>query len=125
MEYIATLAIVGIRPDGERIDITVSIGRPYQKEGGPVEQWRCPVSVVPIDGALPDMAGTDAVQSMCMALSIALSRLGHFVEAGGTLQNDDGTEFSLESYSFGFGGSGYAQQGVQGPTSPPSAGPRP
>lgn len=101
IDPIASLAVVGIKPNGERIDISLKIGCPYQTKTEPVEQWRCPVSLTPIDSTLPDMFGADSVHAMCMALSIAFGRLRDFVEAGGRLQHDDGTDFSLDSYSFG------------------------
>lgn len=95
---VATAFIVGVRPTGERIEIEFSVGHPYREDAG---NWRAPVTLTPLYKQLAGAAGEDAMQSLCMALSLGIDLLGKFQEDGGMLFHDDGTEFSLKPYAFG------------------------
>jgi hypothetical protein len=97
-ESVARTKIFGVRPNGERIEIEFSVGHPYQADP---ECWRTPVTLTPLYKNLAHAAGGDAVQSLCMALSLGIDLLAKFREDGGKLLYDDGTEFTLEPYSFG------------------------
>lgn len=98
-DFVARLNILGIRPDGGRIEIEFAVGTPYEEEPN---QWRCSVSLSPLYKRLADAAGGDAMQSLCLALSLGLDLLGKFNEDGGKLLNDDGKDFPLDSYAFGY-----------------------
>ena len=100
-DAVASTKIIGIRPNGERMEIVFAVGRPYLESGGEFEQWRCPVSLEPLQSRLADAAGADSLHAICMALYLGLYLLGHFKEEGGKLLHDDDTEFSLTSYAFG------------------------
>jgi len=106
-EVIASTQIVGVRPSGEKLSITVRIGRPYISGTEP-ETWSCPVSVEPLYPKLADIAGLDSLQSFVLACRLALSLLEGFKESGGQLLHDDGTDFPLEAYGFGYPASGSA-----------------
>jgi len=54
--------------------------RPYRATSG---EWRCPVAMSGLEERLPDMAGEDSLQALCMALSTVRVLLEHFVEQGG------------------------------------------
>lgn len=95
MKKVASLKLDGIRANGERIQVEFSVGEPYLKVIGPPEQWRCPVQVAPIDHYLPDIAGADSIQALTLALRLGFSRLQSFVDHGGKLLHDDGTEFRV------------------------------
>lgn len=103
-DAVASTKIIGIRPTGERMEIVFAVGRPYLESGGEFEQWRCPVSLEPLQSRLADAAGADSLQSICMALYLGLYLLGQFKAEGGKLLHDDDTEFPLTSYSFGISG---------------------
>jgi hypothetical protein len=102
-DSIATLSLIGRRPNGEAFPILLSVGAPYRNTEVDVEEWRCSVSLEPLYSCLAHAAGVDSVQALCMALSLGIDLLGKFVEDGGSLLNDDGTEFPLQSYAFGHG----------------------
>ena len=101
-DSIASVQIVGLRPDGSKLPISFEVGAPYRNTQSDVEEWRCAVSLQPLYSRLAHAAGADAIQALCLALSLGLDLLGKFVEDGGRLLNDDGTEFPLKSYSFGY-----------------------
>lgn len=83
---IASADLTCVAPDGREFDARVSIGTPYVAATG---EWRCPVSLSPLDERIPDMAGEDALQALCMALSTARALLEHFVERGGRVSYHD------------------------------------
>ena len=106
-EVIASTQIVGVRPSGEKLSITVRIGKPYISGTEP-ETWSCPVSVDPLYSKLADIAGLDSLQSFVLACRLAFSLLEGFKENGGQLLHEDGTVFPLEAYGFGNSATGSA-----------------
>lgn len=100
-EIIAKLDIIGIKPDGEKIKIVGRIGKPYPiKENKDIDEWACPVSLKPLYKQLHDAHGGGSFQALCLASNLLLNLLEGFVENGGQLTHDDGTEFPIEAYSF-------------------------
>jgi hypothetical protein len=98
---VANCQIVGVRSDGAKVSIVFEVGVPYRDDQAGAELWRCPVSLEPLYTHLVHTAGSDSMQALCMALSLGLDLLGKFVEDGGLLLHDDGTDFSLKPYAFG------------------------
>lgn len=100
MPPIAELKLSGLRADGRIVPITASLGQPYQAE----QHWRCPVSLIGIDERLPDIAGEDSLQALCLGLRLLGMRLADFLAKGGRLFNEGGgpegpgTELPLEAY---------------------------
>lgn len=92
--------MVGIRPGGERVAITVRIGRPYLGATGP-DTWSCPVAVHPLYSKLADISGADSLQALVLACNLAFTLLLDFKDKGGKLLYEDGTDFPLEAYNFG------------------------
>ena len=88
------------RPGEDAFQICVEIGVPSQVNDDPHE-WACPVSLKPLYQNLHDAHGGDAVQSLCLAISLVLDLLSGFREKGGKLYNTSGDDFPLEAYSFG------------------------
>jgi hypothetical protein len=82
MRTLASRDLVGERPNGERIDIRVRVGQPYQVND---VSWACPVTLDGVDPQLADMHGIDSWQALLLAISLVRSRLEHFLETGGKL----------------------------------------
>jgi hypothetical protein len=82
MPAIATRELVGERAGGERFNIIIRIGEPYQVND---VSWACPVAVDGVDTRLADMHGIDSWQALLLAISLVRSRLEHFLETGGKL----------------------------------------
>jgi uncharacterized protein DUF6968 len=92
----STTRLLCIRPDGERIDVTVAIGHPYPTSAG---DWACPVEIDGLHGRLADLHGIDSLQALCLAIGLAGERLHAFVAGGGRILNPTTQEdVSLESY---------------------------
>lgn len=94
---IAVANLFGQDKDGCRFPIKVEIGAPYQSGDDP-ETWLCPVRIDPLYSHLRDIAGADGFQALCLASRLAVSLLRGYIEDGGRLLHDDGTDFSLDSY---------------------------
>jgi hypothetical protein len=82
MDALASAELSCVAADGTHVDITIGVGRPYRAAGG---EWRCPLSIDGLERKLPDMAGEDSLQALCMALSVARGVLEHLIETGGQL----------------------------------------
>jgi hypothetical protein len=93
----ATLEGVAIAPDGTRFPFRVSVGPPYQS-AGERGTWRCAVSVHPWDPRLPDLAGSDSLQALCLASRTALDRLRQFTDGGGRVTYDGESDVPLDAY---------------------------
>lgn len=95
---LASTEMIGTKPTGEEVTITVRIGQPYA-DG--LDSWRCPVSVEPLYSKLADIAGADSLQAVVLACNLAFTLLQDFKDKGGKLTYQDGGEFPLEAYGFG------------------------
>jgi uncharacterized protein DUF6968 len=82
VDEIAVAEMSCVAADGTKFDARIAVCRPYRATTG---EWRCPMAMSGLQEALPDMAGEDSLQALCMALSTARSLLEHFVEQGGQL----------------------------------------
>ena len=101
-DVIASLAVIGITSDGERIDIVAEIGTPYLVEAlDGIDEWACPVSLEPLYERLHDAHGAGSLQALCLASTLVLSLLHDFIDKGGRLVYEDGINFPLEAYGFG------------------------
>lgn len=96
MQPIAKETMFGCLPDGQRFEINVEIGIPYQWQGE-ADEWACPVSLTPLYTKLRDIHGGSSLQAICLALSLAKSLLDGFVEKGGELTYDSGGRFDLDA----------------------------
>jgi hypothetical protein len=97
---IAKTALFGQRRGEECFEITVEIGTPFRNLSCP-GQWVCPVAVRPIFSRFQEVRGETSFQSLCLAISLALSLLQDFRDAGGALIHANGDAFPLESFAFG------------------------
>ncbi|MFA6012102.1 MAG: hypothetical protein WC799_19080 [Desulfobacteraceae bacterium] len=95
----AELKIIGVMKNGEKINITARIGKPYPVVGHEdIDEWACPVSLTPLYDHLHDTHGNGSFQSLALALKLVIHLLRGFKDTGGKLMYDDGAEFSIESY---------------------------
>jgi hypothetical protein len=101
-EEIAKLEVIGINKDGGQINIVASVGKPYPVKGNEdIDEWACPVSLVPLYTKLHSAHGSGSFQALCMANNLIIDLLRGFKEKGGKLVYEDGAEFPLEAYWFG------------------------
>lgn len=94
---VAETRLYGKLAGEEPFEIVIRIGLPYKSDSA----WACPVSIEPLHNSLPDIRGDDSLQSLCLAISMAIDLLSGFKASGGKLLNSTGELFSLEPYSFG------------------------
>jgi hypothetical protein len=97
---VAKMTVVGVRPDGSRVTLTVEIGRPHEERNA----WACPIAVAPLHGKLADIRGTDSFHAVWLACVLALKLLTNLKSDGWRLEYEDGSAFPLEAYLLGFGG---------------------
>jgi hypothetical protein len=81
-DEIAVVEMSCVAADGVEFDARIALSRPYR---APTGEWRCPVAMAGLEERLPDMAGEDSLQTLCMALSTVRALLEHFTEQGGQL----------------------------------------
>ena len=87
LDEVASTEVLCLAADGREFGARIAVGRPYRATTG---EWRCPVAMSGLEERLPDMAGEDSLQALCMALSTVRALLEHFVEQGGQLLYRDG-----------------------------------
>ena len=97
---VASVELIAIDVLGKRFPLRVSIGTPYLSKDD-VATWFCPVSINPLYEHLPDIAGVDALQALCLAIHLAFDLLRSFVAKGGRLTYDGEHDLLLDSYFFG------------------------
>jgi hypothetical protein len=86
-----------IAKDGDTFSMQLEIGLPYQVQGAEFEEWACPVSLTPLFGRLADIHGCDAVQALALAMGLARNLLQQFLQDGGRLLADDGSELTIDA----------------------------
>ena len=98
---IAAEDLLWARKDGSEIQVQIRIGNPYQVG---TSEWACPVELMGIDGQYLDVHGESSLQSLCFALNLVRTRLGHHLEDGETLlDSKDRSPWGLESLTSTFG----------------------
>ncbi len=78
---IASTELIVLTADGEERSVIAGVGQPYRAATG---EWRCPVELAGLT-TVPDMAGVDGLQALCMAASLLRTLLEDVVEKGGRL----------------------------------------
>jgi hypothetical protein len=94
---VAKMVVVGVRPDAQRVTLTVKIGRPYEEK----DAWACPIAIEPLHGKLADIRGTDSFHAVWLACALALKLLENLKAEGWRFEHEDGSEFPLEDYKAG------------------------
>ena len=88
--------LVCIRPNGERIAITLAIGHPFATPEG---DWQCPVTINGLHENLTNIHGSDSLQSICLAIAFVHTRLASFVADGGRIIFPaTGEDFPMDAY---------------------------
>jgi len=96
---VAKLEVVGVRPEGERIELRAEIGRPREERDG---RWACEIAIAPLK-AIDDVRGADSFHAVWLSCALVLKLLENLKAEGWRLENDDGSDFPLESYRSGLG----------------------
>ena len=97
---IAKLEVVGVRPEGERIELRAEIGRPREERDG---RWACQISIAPLKSRIDDVCGADSFHAVWLSCGLVLKLLENLKAEGWRLENDDGSDFPLEAYRSGLG----------------------
>jgi hypothetical protein len=95
---VAKLEVVGVRPEGERVELRFEIGRPREERDG---RWACEIAVAPLKTKLDDVRGTDSFHALWLACSLVLKLLENLRDDGWRLEGADGSDFPLEAYRSG------------------------
>ena len=95
---VAKLEVIGVRPQGERVELRAEIGRPREERDG---RWACAIAIAPLNTRLDDVRGTDSFHALWLACALVLKLLGNLQAEGWKLENPDGSEFPLEDYQSG------------------------
>jgi hypothetical protein len=98
---VAKLEVIGVRPDGERVELRAEIGRPREERDG---RWACAIALAPLKQKLDDVRGADSFHAVWLACALVLTLLGNLEAEGWRLENEDGSAFPLEAYRAGLGG---------------------
>ena|ERR1700682_5771150 len=84
VDAIAERALVCVKPNGERVTVTLRIGTPYR--AGDVD-WACPVEAEGLYSDLSDMHGVDSFQALILAQRLLLQLTMGVVKDGGSFRN--------------------------------------
>lgn len=97
---VATLEAIAIDNQGARFPLKAIIGTPYQSGHDP-NTWFCAVAIDPLHPQLSDIAGTDALQALCLAIRLVFDLLHSFVARGGRLTYDGEHDIPINAYWLG------------------------
>ena len=89
VDAIAQRALVCVKPSGERVTVTLRIGKPYRASD---VDWACPVEAEGLHSNLSDMHGVDSFQALILAQRLLLQLAMGVVEDGGSFRSvEDGS----------------------------------
>ena len=90
---IASAQLLVVRADGVELQVTAAVGRPYCAG---TDEWRCPVQLAGLHDRIPDMAGGDSLQALCMAASVLRAFQEDVREKGGrVLDPSDRSDYPI------------------------------
>jgi hypothetical protein len=84
MDVIAQRAVVWIKPEGERVPVTLLVGKPYRAND---VDWACPVAADGLYTKLGDIHGIDSFQALVLAQNLLRQLMNGAVKDGGTFRN--------------------------------------
>lgn len=87
----------GILPDGTKSRIKIYLGEPYPHGNS----FRCPLAIegIHFEHKYPDIGGSDPLQSMLLAVSLAKGMMEDFIAHGGRLfYPDSEIKFEMETW---------------------------
>ena len=97
-DEIASTNLLCVTPSGERLFVSVSIGRPVKDDAG---LWECPVSLYGLYPRLNPMKSDDSFHALCLSIHLIRDLLIGFVEDGGRILiagTEDEQELPLDAY---------------------------
>lgn len=80
MESIAEKQLVCEQSSGERVMVTLRLGKPYRSSD---VDWACPVSLDGLYKSLADQHGVDSFQALMLAQSLLRQLMAGVIEDGG------------------------------------------
>ena len=83
---IAERKLVCVKPDGQRVPVTLRIGKPYPASD---VDWACPVALEGLQPKLADMHGVDSFQALMLAQKLLLQLMLGVIEDGGSFRDDE------------------------------------
>jgi hypothetical protein len=93
---IVSSGLICITPAGERIPVTIVIGRPYCDGDG---LWVCPVGLEGLYRRLSPMKSDDPFHALCLSVFLVRNLLAGFIEEGGrVLIASTNEDFPIEAY---------------------------
>ncbi len=85
-----------IAPNEHRVTLTVSFGPPYASG----QSYRCPVTFTGWGSSPPDIAGSDSLQALLLAIALVHGILSDFVSRGGrVVYPGTDSDFDLKDFS--------------------------
>jgi hypothetical protein len=78
---VAERALICERPGGERVRVTVRIGKPFRAGD---DDWACPVEAEGLVGRLADIHGVDSFQALILAQGLLRNLMRREAEDGST-----------------------------------------
>lgn len=85
-DAIAERTLVCVKPDGQRVSVTLRIGKTYRASD---VDWACPVALEGLQPKLPDMHGVDSFQALMLAQKLLLQLMSGVIEDGGSFRDDE------------------------------------
>ena len=93
-DAVAERTLVCVKPNGERVPVTLRIGKPYPASD---VDWACPVALEGLERKLPDIHGVDSFQALMLAQKLLLQLMTGVIEDGGRFEDDeDGSPIDLK-----------------------------
>src|SRR5690349_18657729 len=96
---VATLQLVEVWPNGQRVPAQVQIGMPFREDNG---SWGCPILITTVNERIHLMHGEDSMQALCLAVRFAGQMLQLVIDRGGRLrctgEGPDEGDFPLTAY---------------------------
>ena len=101
LQVVAERLIICERTNGERVRVTLRLGKPYRASD---VDWACPVQAEGVFGHLADIHGVDSFQALVLAQGLLRNLLRHEAEDGSiffglTLTKDSTSRKCLEETS--------------------------
>jgi hypothetical protein len=100
-DAIVTLQVAAVFAQAKEVQITVRIGRAAAQG----EAWVCPVEILPVYAQPMSVKGVDSFHATWLACALVLKLLAQLKKEGAALRSADGSEFPVEAYLAGLGGS--------------------
>jgi hypothetical protein len=93
-DAIAERTLMCVKPNGQRVPVTLRIGKPYPASD---VDWACPVALEGLEPRLLDIHGVDSFQALMLAQKLLLQLMTGILEDGGRFEDDeDGSPIDIK-----------------------------